>query len=114
MQEDGKRFPEVSLLRSRQPYNTTLNLQSKSLFVLTSFAYCDDYKWLILGLLHLVMPPQPYQCILVRVDAPLELRVLGGMQDLLEFWPRTEPHVYQVVARQQPNRANLVGRGLSQ
>src|SRR5271155_491983 len=36
------------------------------------------------------------------------------MQDIFEVWPRPEAHAYQVVAGQQPDGTNLVGRSLRQ
>jgi len=71
MQEDGKGSTEVSLWLSRQPYNTTLSFQGKPILRSVSSVYTNDYNRLTQESLHLIMLSQPYQSIIVGMNAPL-------------------------------------------
>src|SRR5580698_2197224 len=114
MQKDGKRFPQLSLVLSKQPYNTTLRFRNKPNLTLIPFSYQADNNSLTLERRRLIKFTNPDHGFLMTADHSLQLSILGGIQNLLEFRPGPEPQADQVVARQQPNRAYFGWRRLGQ
>src|ERR1700691_510610 len=107
MQNDGKRFPRLSLIFSKQPYNITLRFRNKPIFASTTVSYWHDNNGLKLERGSLIILPNPDHGVLMAADNSLQLSILGRIQNLPELRPRPEAQADQVVACQQPNGAYL-------